>query len=191
MPCRTRRIGRLPALVAGLVLCVTTPSTEAQPATTAESGLSVTFGDGRITFVAPRGFTEFTAEELAAKYPRPGAPRRAVGNARRTTSIAYDLLDTRAPTNDLDEARKVFVEIYKKTFPTLKWVATDVRSIAGRTWAYLEFTAPAVDQELHNIVLVSVHAGRVLMFNFNSTGAEFPRVEQALRTSMNTIKTTP
>jgi hypothetical protein len=141
--------------------------------------------------VAPPGFTELTAEELAAKYPRAGAPRRAVGNARRTTSIAYDLLDQRAPSSDLEAARKFFAAQYEQALPALKWVVNEVRQVGSRNWVHLEFTAAAADQDLHNIVLVSVYDGRVLIFNFNSTVVEFPAVDQALRASITSIATTP
>ena len=42
--------------------------------------------------------------------------------------------------------------------------------------------------ELHNIVLLTVSAGRLVMFNFNSTVAEFPKVERGLRASIASIK---
>lgn len=162
---------------------------QAQQAGRPESAARVRFAGGRISFVPPPGFTLLTPAELTAKYPRAGAPRNAVGNARRTTSIAYDLLDQRAPSADLEAARKFFASTYEQMFPTLRWVSNDVRRIGEREWAHLEFTAAARDQALHNIVLVSVYDGRVLIFNFNSTTAEFPSVERALRASMATITT--
>jgi len=73
--------------------------------------------------------------------------------------------------------------------PKLKYVASDVRRIGRRDWAYVEFTMAAADLDIHNIVLLSVHEGRILLFNFNSTVKEFPLVERALRASMATITT--
>jgi len=149
-----------------------------------------TFADGRISFMAPPGFTALTAEELAVKYPNAQAPRQAVGNERVTTSIAYDLLEHRALPTELEALRLQLLQGFAQ-LPKLKWVASDVRPIAGRDWAYVEFTAATADQDIHNIVLLSVYDGRVLLFNFNSTVVEFPRVERALRASMATISTKP
>lgn len=174
-------------LIATATVLAGAPGVSALQAGPPERAGRVTFADGRISFVPPRGFTLLTPAELAAKYPRAGAPRNAVGNARRTTSIAYDLLDQRAPSADLEAARKFFASTYEQMFPKLVWVSNDVRRLGNREWAHLEFTAAAADQELHNIVLVSVYDGRVLLFNFNSTTAEFPSVERALRASMATI----
>jgi hypothetical protein len=149
-----------------------------------------TLADGNISFLAPLGFTALTPEWLAAKYPKGGAPRQAVGNARRTTSIAYDLLDQRVPSNDLDALRRSIQESFSQ-LPKLKWIASDVRRVGGRDWAYVEFTAAAADQDIHNIILLSVYHDRPLLFNFNSTVTEFPRLEHALRGSMASITTKP
>jgi hypothetical protein len=75
--------------------------------------------------------------------------------------------------------------------PKLQFVANDVRRVGARDFAYLEFTAAAADQDIHNIVLLSVFDGRLLMFNFNSTVVEFPSVEKALRASIASITTKP
>lgn len=150
----------------------------------------VTFADGRVTFERPAGFTALSAEWLALKYPHPGAPREAIGNAKRTTSIAYDLLDQKAPSDDLNVLRRALVESFVQ-LPKLRWLASDIRRVGSRDFAYLEFTSAASDQDLHNIVLLSVLESRLLIFNFNSTVEEFPRVQRDLRASMATITTKP
>ncbi len=45
----------------------------------------------------------------------------------------------------------------------------------------------AVDTDIHNIMLVTPFRGGMLMFNFNSTREEFPRMEGALRRSLESI----
>lgn len=149
------------------------------------------FAKGRISFAAPEQFTPLSPDEMKRKFPSTGAPRQAVGNPKRTTTIAYDLLDQPAPSNDLEAARRMFAGAYERGLRDLKWVASDVRRIGAREWAYLEFTAAAVDQDIHNIVMVSVFDGRVLMFNFNSTVREFSEVERTLRASIRSIATSP
>jgi hypothetical protein len=154
-----------------------------------ESAMPLTLAEGRIRFVPPAGFTPLTAGEIAAKYPSSGLSH-AVGNARRTTTIGYDLLTMQAPTGDLEEARKAFAASYE-TLPTLKWVVNRVGRVGRRDWVELEFTVIKNKQLAHNIALVSVYDGRILLFSFNSTATEFPDVERALRASIATIATTP
>lgn len=186
---RSRRRILLRALAASTAVLLTAASFDPRSGPQERSN-RFTFANDHISFLAPPGFTALTAEWLAAKYPNAGAPRYAVGNARRTTSIAYDLRDERAPSNDLEALRRALQGSFAQ-LPKLRWVASDVRRIAGRDWAYIEFTAAAVDQDIHNIVLLSVYDGRLLLFNFNSTVVEFPRVERVLRASMATIRTKP
>jgi len=182
---RLSRTSRVALLVSTLALSWTV-----SPAASQARSQTFTLADGRVSFVAPPGFTEMSAELLARKYPRGGAPRHAISNAQTTTSIAFDLADLRVPSSDLERLRKALMQGIA-ALPKLKWVANDVRKIVNRDWAYLEFTAAAADQDIHNIILASVYDGRLLMFNFNSTVAEFPKLEAALRASMATITARP
>jgi hypothetical protein len=158
-----------------------------QPASAQQPVKPVSFAEGRISFFPPPGFTSLTADEIAVKFPRAGAPRLVVGNARRTTTIAYDVLDATARDFELDLIRQQLAASFEGALPTLKWVVNGLRRMNNRGWAHLEFTAPAADQDLHNIVLASVYDGHVVIFNFNSTVAEFPRVEQGLRDAISSI----
>jgi hypothetical protein len=171
------------------MLCALAAPAAAQGAGQATAN-QFTLADGRISFQAPPGFTLLSAQLLAAKYPNGGAPRQAVSNPRATTSIAFDLQDQRLPTSDLQLLRKVVMNNFAQ-LPKLTWIANDVRRVGSREWAYLEFTAAAADQDIHNIVLVSVHDSRLLVFNFNSTVTEFLELEPALRASMASISVKP
>jgi len=181
---------QIPTALVIAVVFVTQTGAAAQQTAPKIRADRLSFAGGRVSFVPPPGFTALTADEIAVKYPRGGAPRQAVSNARGTTSIAYDLQELRAPSNDLEALRKELLQGFAQ-MPKLKYVVSDVRRIGSRDWAYAEFTMAADDQDIRNIVLLSVHEGRVLLFNFNSTVKEFPGVERALRASMATITTTP
>jgi hypothetical protein len=146
-----------------------------------------TLADGRINFIAPAGFTSLNASELATKFPRERPPRHAVGNASRTTTVAYDLSDTPAGSTDLETGRKIMAQSLEQRVPDLKWFLNTVDQVGSRKWVHLEFTARAVDEPIRCIMLMSVFDGRILMFNFNSTEREFPRVSRALHASMASI----
>lgn len=187
--CR-QRVWRSVLIVASVVGALATAAVEADQGARSVVGSAITFGEGYVHFVPPPGFTVLTAEELA--YTQPGA-HQAVANAQRTTTIVYDFSDVRAPSADLEAGRKSMMGDFERRMPTAKWLASDVRRIGTLTWMYFEWTVPAATNRpaLHQIALVGVVAGRILAFNFNSTVADFPQVEEALRTSMTTIVTTP
>jgi hypothetical protein len=149
------------------------------------------FAQGRISFLAPPGFTALTASEIAVHFPVSPAPRQAVGNVGRTATITYDLMADRAPSTGLEDARKYFTTALEQAVPNIKWVSNTVHRIGTRDWALLEYTTPTVGRALHNIVLVGVYDGHALIFTFNSALMEFPRVETAFRSSMATITAKP
>ena len=111
-----------------------------------------------VSFEPPAGFTALTREEIAAKYPRGSGPGFVVGNQARTTSI-----------------------------PGLVWKERKLIGMGGQRWVFLEMTSTAVDTDIHNIMVITPHAGKLLMFNFNSTREEFADVEASLRRSIESI----
>ena len=52
----------------------------------------------------------------------------------------------------------------------------------------MEMTSNAVDTDIHNIMMLTGIDGKMLVFNFNSTREDFPRYEEELRKSLNSIE---
>ena len=168
---------RLTALVAWLLLALGGPAAAATFAI-AEAGMS---------FEAPDGFTALTAAEIDAKYPSKRGPNFVVGNARRTTTIAFDLKDHALPPDRLDDVKAAFEQLFDRIVPGIEWKDRKLIQLQGQTWIYLEMTSRAVDTDIHNLMLVTPRRGRMLVLNFNSTRGEFPTVEAALRKSLDSI----
>jgi len=144
--------------------------------------------DGGVTFDAPDGFTQLTSEEIARKFPRSSPPGFVVGNERRTTTIAFDLKPQSIPGDKLGEVKSSFEQLFQRMIPGLVWKERKVISMQDQQWIYLELTSHAVDTDIHNIVLVTPHKDKALIFNFNSTKSEFPKVEAKLRESLRSIR---
>lgn len=149
-----------------------------------------TLAEGHVRFVAPPGFSALTPAELAAKYRRPDPARRVVGNAKRTTTIRYEM-GMEVHSTDTEEGRKAIAEGYQQQLAKLKWIVNKVSRIKGREWMQFEFTASPTGVEFHNIVQMSIYDGHLLMFTCATPSTEFPSVEPALRASMASIAITP
>jgi hypothetical protein len=143
--------------------------------------------DTTVSFESPPGFTALTREEIQAKYPKASGPGFVVGNKARTTSIAYDIKPIAIGDKDLPDLMAAFGERFEKAIPGLAWKDRKLIEMDGQRWVYLEMTSTAVDTDIHNIMLITPHAGKLLMFNFNSTREEFPDVEALLRSSIESI----
>ncbi len=143
---------------------------------------------GAITFAAPPGFTALSRSEIATKFPKARAPRFVIGNAARTTTIAYDLKPHTVADAQLEAMMAGFVRSFEQAVKGIVWKKRAVVERVGKRWVHLEFTSEAVDTDIHNIMLVTPHSKELLILNFNSTRGEFPSVEKALRRSIASIR---
>lgn len=143
--------------------------------------------DAGVSFEAPEGYTELTQSEIASKYTSNRAPAFVVGDARRTTNIAFDLKQSTLPADKLGEVKTFFEAMFDRVIPGIDWKQKKLIDMQGQQWIYLEMSSRAIDTDIHNIMLITSLQGRMLVFNFNSTKGEFPKVEAALRKSIETI----
>jgi hypothetical protein len=147
--------------------------------------------DVGVSFDAPVGYTKLDATEIANKYPSNRGPAFVVGNTRRTTSIAYDLKPNGFPTDKINEVKEFFEKMFERIVPGIEWKQKKLVDMLGQQWIYLEMTSRAIDTDIHNIMLVTPLQGKMLIFNFNSTKEEFPKVEGELRESIKSISLKP
>jgi len=140
-----------------------------------------------VSFAPPDGFTALTQQELDLKFPSKNAPAQAVGNERRTTTIAYELKTVALPPDQLSSAFEAMIDTLSRIIPGHLWVEKKLTLIAGTEWAYLEFKSNAIDTQIHNIILFASWRGQMLIFNFNTTAADFQALEPALRASIQSL----
>lgn len=155
------------------------------------SAKEITLDDGAVSFTVPEDFTQLSAEEISTKWPTKMAPKFAVGSERRSTTIAYEHKDRPMLPSQMEEARAAITPVVAMMIPSIDWKQNAVVEIGGRKWILLEATSKAVDTDIYNIIMMTSHKGRVLMFNFNSTKADFAKMEKVLRESIQSIKIKP
>lgn len=157
---------------------------------TGAQATDVTSEDGKISFTVPDDFAPLNDEERSAKYPAGNAPRYLVGNATRTTNIAYDIKSSKIEYHDLLEFQSILTESFARAVPNVQFVMNDIRTMNGRQWIYIELTSAAYEADIHNIILVTPYKDDLLMFTFASTKKEFPLLKDALRASIKSIRIT-
>lgn len=165
-------------------LCLAAAS--ALAATTA-SAATFTIPDAGVSFSAPEGFTALTPEEIGSKYTTNRSPAVILGNARRTTTIAFDLKPQNLTQEKLPQVKASFEALFDRIIPGIDWKQKKLIDMQGQQWIYLEMTSRARDTDIYNIVLITPHRGKMLVFNLDSTKSEFPAVEKELRKSLQTI----
>lgn len=155
------------------------------------SSKDVTIDGGSVVFSIPGEFSDLSQEEINAKYPSVNAPKQVVGTEDRSTTIAYQLQEQSVKLSDLPDVQEAFTKVFDRIIPGIEWKQNALIDLAGQKWLLMEMTSRAIDQDIHNIVLITSHKGKMLMFNFNSTKNEFPKMESILRDGINTITLKP
>lgn len=154
----------------------------------ASQAATIVVSGANASFEAPADFTPLSTNEIAMKWPPSSPPTGAVGNARRSTTIAYDLKPDRVTPQQLPEVKQIFEQNFGRVVAGLEWKEHKIVRIQNQDWIWLEMTSRAADTDIYNIMLATSRYGRLLIFNFNSTKAEFPSIESALRRSIQSIK---
>lgn len=140
-----------------------------------------------LTFVAPVGFTALSQDEIDVKFPSKTAPRSVVGNERRTTTVAYDVRDIAVTDEILEGQLQEISSLSSRAVPGFKLIEQGMKTLNGRTWAYIEFRSSALDADIRNILLMASYEGRMVVLNFNSTESDFVKLEPELRASISSL----
>ena len=90
--------------------------------------------------------------------------------------------------DNLDVSLQTLYQGIDKILNKPEWVEHSVLQIGNLRWIYMEFIVPAIDTNIHNIMLLTPHKGKTLMFNFNATVEDFANDEAKLRQAIESIR---
>jgi len=155
-----------------------------------ESGERVQLRDGRISFVLPAGFKPMSKEDIALKFGRNGAayaPEFAYSNERQNVSVAVTFGGSGFRAEQSDELKKFLEAQLERNIPGVEWIAREMITRNGTRWIHLHLRAKAIDTGVINDMYGTVFDGQLLMFNFNTTIAQYENYKESLRRSAETI----
>ena len=148
----------------------------------------IAVGDGGVSFIPPAGFKQLTKEEIAKKFFRGNPPQYVFANDTLTVSVAVTFSKANMAPEQLPEYKEAMEAMFPRLIPGLQWLTRDYVEIGGRKWLHLEMTSHALDTDIHNHLYNTSFDGKVLMFGFNSTVKEYPKVKETLKKSAQSIK---
>ena len=147
----------------------------------------VSLGDGRVSFVPPAGFKAWTKEQIGAKYLRGNPPQYVFANETGAVTVAVTFSPSKVAPEQLPEFKTALEQMLPRMIPGLQWIAREFVTINGRKWLHLEMTSHALDTDIHNHVCATSFAGKALIFGFNSTIENYPKMKEGLLNSAQTI----
>lgn len=141
--------------------------------------------DDKLRFSLPPGFSALSSTEIAAKFPPFRPPQFAYGNAERNVTIAV----THSDSNLSNAQFPQFAAFMKKMLQTRMTVDEDeIIEIAGRRWIRLAGVAEAVDQPIHNELLMTSLDERALLINLNCVTRLLPKYARPLRALRDSLR---
>ena len=146
--------------------------------------------DGRVSFVPPAGFKPMSKEDINIKFSRKGeayAPEFAYSNDAGNVSVAVGSRGSGLQAAQLDELKKFLEAQLEGSIPGLEWIEREIITRDGRRWVRLHFKAAAIDTGIINDMYFTIFDGQLLLFNFNSTIAQYDKYKESLRKSAETI----
>jgi hypothetical protein len=155
-----------------------------------ESVERVSLRQGRISFVPPAGFKPMSKEDIAFKFGRNGAayaPELVYGNEPQNVTVAVTFGGSGFREGELDELKKFLETQLERSIPGVEWIEREIITRDGRRWMHLRLKAAAIDTGIFNDIYGTVFDGQLLMFNFNSTVAQYEKHKESLHKSAQTI----
>ncbi len=125
--------------------------------------------DGKIQMLVPTHFEPMSEELIRVKYPMERRPTFVLSNERGTVNIAYDLKTNALSIEELDEAHRAFEKMFRNAYPSATWYRSERTILNGQECFIFEVLTPAIDTEIHNIIVVFSLKGRMLLISINIT----------------------
>jgi hypothetical protein len=101
--------------------------------------------------------------------------------------MAFELKRDKLAPQQLSEARQAFEQAFARSVAGLVWRDRTFVRLDGQNGIHFDFASHTVDAGLRNFMRFASRFGRVLRFNVNATKAEFPVVENALPSGIQSI----
>ncbi|WP_163934056.1 hypothetical protein [Paraferrimonas sp. SM1919] len=139
--------------------------------------------EGIVSLDIPQGFSRMSDELARRKYPMEQRAKSIFTNSQGNVDILVNYTQNKVPDNQEDLLRQALSNNMKRMHPTAQWHSNEVVEINGHKYAFLELTTPALDTDIHNVMLATTVNGRVLIISFNMTvELEEKWLDKALKT---------
>jgi hypothetical protein len=125
--------------------------------------------DGKIQMLIPTYFGPMSEELIRVKYPMERRPTIVLSNELGTVNIAVNHTTSVMSLKDLDETHRTFERMFRNLYPSATWYRSERTTLNGQECFILELLTPAIDTEIHNIIIVSSLESRMLIIATNLT----------------------
>jgi hypothetical protein len=125
------------------------------------------FIEDKMLMTVPKEFTEMSEDIAKVKYPMEGRPEIILTDASGVTNILISNLGDPMPDDEVANSRDEMLAALCRMNPGVKPLSVGEENISDRTVAFLEFSSPAIDGKLYNLMFFYSLDGKAIMVSFN------------------------
>ena len=125
------------------------------------------FIEEKISMTVPAEYKPMDEETAQIKYPMEQRPGVILTDHTGASNISINHMDQAISADELEKFRDKMASMMNRMNPGIKAQATGTEEISGNKAVYVEFTNPALDMKLYNLMFFMELDGRVLMININ------------------------
>ena len=145
-----------------------------------------------ISIDMPAEFTQLDQETMAFKYPRGIPPREGYGNAAASVTIVFGPKRSVPLTaNELPDLQAAMTKGFSNPNFAVRWHQNKIMKINGRDWLVMEFTSPAIDTQIRNLMAMTSVDGKMVVASFNTTTQLARKWMPVGRQMINSIRINP
>lgn len=147
--------------------------------------------NGLISIDIPTEFTPLDQETLALKFPRTTPPEEGYSNDNASVTIVFRLKTGSPPMtiNDLRPLQTTMTKAFNNLKIATRWHQNKIMKINGHDWLVLEFTSPAIDTPIRNLMVVTAVDGKLVAASFNTSSGQAKKWMPVGRKMINSIRT--
>lgn len=142
-----------------------------------------------ITMMLPKDFVPMSPEIARMKYPSQQRPETILTDETGTVNLMFQYMEGEENDATIESFRNQIFGMMKRVNPGIKEKEIGSVDAAGKQIAYVEFSSPAIDGKLYNLMFYLAVKGQPLMGSFNCQTKEMKYWRSAAFEMMQSIET--
>jgi len=125
--------------------------------------------NNKVQILLPKSFDTMPEDMVKVKYPGEQRPTLVFSDESTEVNFALNHTSSKASQAVLEKYREVFVETFKKSFPSAEWEDNGIKMINGKKVGFLKLVSQAIDTKIYNLLFFTDLDGKLIIFTFNCT----------------------
>lgn len=132
-----------------------------------------------VTMMVPKNFSQMSPDMARKKYPSEYRAETILTNEMGTVNLMFQYMEGEVSDTDIENFRNQVFGMMKRVNPGIRERELGHIDAAGKRIAYAEFSNPAMDGKLYNLMFFLAVDGQPLMGSFNCQTKEMKYWRQA------------